>query len=269
MDAKFKPHKDFFRYIKREYARINYGASENRVEDYVLQRLLSAAYGCTAWLLTKQGAEWVFASLGVEEVAVHPGFKYYFHNGGTRKRIDDNMMKIWRRCPTAEVIVDRDGIEIAKRVVYTEGWKVPDDKLFVFTMRSYEKWLKMLPAQDFLRDNFSPLKYLAIFSGVAYRCGSQDGEVYWLSTEQVQSEAKESGNCCGCDIDFPCIDNYSGLGSLCNKCYTENFGDSETLTLCTRHECKEHGCCNHITQSRAAEDKLELDKLPIKWSNYG
>ena len=266
MNPNFKPPKEFFRCLKDEYSRKNYGSSGYKIEDYIQEKLLSAAYGATAWIKSKAGAHWVFKIFGVQEVDLHPGFNYLYFNPQKRerRRLDPNKIRCFRRIDREQPDVPIEAIETAKRVVFTEGWKLPDDITFTLAYTSYRYWLKSSPGTYWAKELFSPIKYLDVYDGITYRCVSATGEVYWFSDQEVVSEPRSETHCECCQELRPCTDDYTGLGNLCNRCYSDSFGDEETLAYCNRHECRAYDCPNYIYKV----DKHK-ERAPELWKAHG
>ena len=271
MNPKFKPPKEFFNYLKSEYSRSHYGYTGYRIEPYIFEKLLCAAYGITAWILSKGGAEWIFKIVGVKEIPTHHGYKYYFRstNSSERRLIDRNKIRIFKKISDTTGDVGVEALEMAKRVVFAEGWKLPEDKTFMFIFGTYREWVKRTAGKQWIRERFSPIKYLEIFGEIAYRCGSYTGEVFWVSKDQVVSEPNEENPCECCDCSYPCVENYTGLGSICNRCYAENLVENEVLEMCNRHECKDHECHNYLSDDRMIETSNEIEEFPIQWRDHG
>jgi len=269
MDAKFKPSKLYFRHVKDAYSLRKYGSSGFRVEDYTLKKLLSAAYGATAWARSKQGVEWAFEIVGIEKQFAHDGFNYFVLNGdGERKSspIPDNKgLTIYRVVDRGEPDAPQSAIDAAKRVVYVEGWELPDDSFFNFTIGCYKTWFRKNNGIAWLSEFVEPVKMVSEFHKTAYRYDS-NGKIYWFPDDDVYTSPGESVTCEGCDMDMPCTDNYSGLGTLCVRCYAENFADEEVLKACTREECKDSGCPNYM--SRPTFERLSRDSVTKK-GKYG
>jgi hypothetical protein len=268
MESKFKPDKGFFKYVLEQYSRKHYGSTGFKVEDYIREHLLFSAYGLTAWLRSRAGAEWSFSLLGIEEVSPHDGFNYYFQppQGGRQALEHSDSMKIFRRIPEGRVDLPPDAVDIAKRVVFTEGWKIPPDNAVRFVFDCYKRWLKTANGFDWISSILEPLKHVSGLGGIAYKYVGRDGQAYWFSDSQIVSDAKELQNCINCEMSFPCTDDYSGLGRLCVRCYGEHFCDPEILKFCTRHECKNHGCTFCLSYQKYEELCIDVDALPIRYT---
>ncbi len=275
MNAKFKPDKKYFRHVKDTYSLRKYGSSGFRVEDYTLKKLLSAAYGATAWVMSKPGVEWAFEIIGIEKQFAQDGFNYFVIDNRDREGspIPDNRgLSIYRVVSRGESDAPPSAIETAKRVVYVEKWDLPEDRFFDFALGCYKTWFRKNNGIAWLSEFVEPVKMVSKFHKTAYKYDS-NGKIYWFSEDDVYSSPGDLTPCEGCDMDMPCTDNYSGLGTLCVRCYAENFADEEVLKACTREECRDMGCPNYMTRetfkrlSRNSEKQRDAYELePREWS---
>lgn len=269
MNTNYKPPKAFFTHLKQEYARINYGSSGFKLEDYIIEQLLAASYGMTAWVLTRDGAQWIFEALGLEEIDLHPGFDYYYKDPNSqRQKIPHINLRIFRRCEPSIPEITAEALNIAKRVVYTEGWKLPEDSTFRLSFCTFRNWLKATDGYVWAKSRYQPLQYIEIYTPIAYRVKGDTGEAAWLDDEHVISDAKSLEVCECCDLSFPCLENYSGFGRLCNRCYADNLAEPQALQLCNRHECKEYDCQNYISDDRLTQIEASPSKLQ-PWRAHG
>jgi hypothetical protein len=268
MDPKFKPSKTFFRYLKSEYSLSQSGYTTGDLPEDIQNSLLISAYGATAWIRSKKGAEWVFKIVGVEEIPPHNAYKYYYNPPhGEKRRIDtDHRLRIFRRVKDVAADIYRSALDIAKRVIYTEGWKVPSDDMIKFVLTTYRSWLRSSSGFDWAKSVFKSVMHVYVMDGIAYRCTSVSGEVYWMGQEHIVTEEDALQSCESCDMDFPCTDQYTGLGRLCNRCYAESFAEEEILAFCNRHECKNYNCENYLTDDALENVTREIKQLPIQWS---
>jgi hypothetical protein len=271
MHPKFKPNKAFFKYLKDEYSKAKHGYAGVSISDTSMQHLLNAAYGWTAWFRSKEGAKILFRIIGIRDMPPHDGFLYYYvPPHGVRQRIDTSHgLRIFKKVPGEIVDHKLSWMDIAKRVVYTEGWKVPPDDAFNFVYRSYRVWLRLSPGIEWCKSSYKPIMHTYALDGLAYKATSVKGETYWFNKTYVESEPKEQETCEACDYDFPCTDEYTGLGRLCNRCYAENFADSHCLSQCNRPECEDYACHNYLEDKKFYETAAEIDKLPIKYTAAG
>lgn len=268
MNPKYKPSKTFFKYLKQEYALSRNGFSEADIEERVQNRLLMSAYGATAWVRTKKGAEWTFKIIGVEEVDPHPGFMYYYMPPhGEKRRVDsDHGLRIFRRVHEKPVDIYHSALDIAKKVIYTEGWEVPDEEIIKFVFNIYRTWLRTPAGFEWIKSVFRPVMNVYALGGIAYKCTSVHGETYWMGRDAILPDPNQFLTCDSCDMSFPCTGNYSSIGRICNRCYAENFAEVDVLELCSRHECKNINCENHISEEKIEGVRREMESLPIKWS---
>ncbi|MHC4647265.1 MAG: hypothetical protein ACYTBJ_17380 [Planctomycetota bacterium] len=267
MDPKFKPDKGFFKTLMNEYSRRTYGSTGFRIEDHIRSDLLAAAYGLTAWLKSKKGAGWCFSIVGVEEIRTHVGFNYFFvDTGDNRRKVLARKVRIFRKIIQETPDLPREGLDIAKRVVYTEGWKLPNDTIFGTTFRAYRSWLKTGSGYDWLSSIFDAVKHISIFGDLAYKVLGDSGEPYWFDSKQIVSSPKPLEVCMNCEIEHPCVDNYSGLGKLCIRCYSEGFAESEMLNCCNRHECQEYRCSHFIGDEKYDSMCEDMNRYPVKFT---
>lgn len=254
MELRFKPEKGFFRYLKKEYIYSRYGNANIPLSDESQSNLLCAAYGVTAWIRSKPGASWCFTLCGVEEVDSHYGFVYYYTptHGGKRRIVedDDHGLRIFRQTSPKPVEILKSSIDIAKKVVYTEGWNLPPEDMIKAAVSAYRAWIQTETGFEWIKSVFRPIMEVNVHDGISYRCTSVNGEVYWFGGDLVSAEPKPSTSCINCDLPYPCTTNLKGIGNLCNRCYGENFGEIDVLMLCNRHECAEICCENYITNSK-------------------
>lgn len=267
MDTKFKPPKAFFSYLVKEYSRRHYGHTGFKIEDYIQERLLSASYGLTAWIRSKEGVDWLFCLLGVDEVDAHDGFNYFFkpEEGPERPILNDKLLTIYRRVPSLTPDLPLSGIDIAKRVVFSEGWKLPSDDDIRFVFSTYRLWLKTVDGMDWVCSIFEPLKHMSLFDGRAYKYVAETGEKYWFDDNMIVTKPKHLEICINCEMALPCTDNYSGLGILCMRCYSEHFADEKLLKYCNRKECKNFGCSNYVNHETYEKVLSEIVQLPIRY----
>jgi len=228
MHGKFKPDRGFFRYVRNQYPQEHFG---NDPTDEIIEKLLLAAYGLTAWIRSRCGAEWTFSLMGIEEVIAHDGYTYWYVPQRERRKLIDttNGFRVFRRIPPVPVTLDNDALLVAKRVVFTEGWTVPRDDMVKFVFACYARWLKTKHAHDWLCSTFDPIKYVSSFGSIAYKCISHTGDTFWFDERSVITEAKGLETCTCCEMSYPCTDSYSGLGVLCVRCYSEHFSEPELL----------------------------------------
>lgn len=270
MQEKFKPNKHFFKFLKAEYSRRKYGHTTSEILPSVQEKLLCAAYGVTAWLFTKNGARWLFALMGMEEVEPHHAFVYYYNLNHEKKKLDNQgSLRIFRKSPKERAGIPRVGIDIAKRVVYSEGWKLPEDAVFEFVFEQYRAWLWDTHGQLWLKDNFTAIRFIDNHQGIAYRFETKEGQTYWFEEGQIISEPHTSKDCECCEYEFPCCDNYTGMGRLCNRCYAEHFAEPDVLHGCNRHECYLIECHNYLTDKQYVDLVEGFKQLPAQWSVHG
>lgn len=268
MNQRFKPSKKFFRYAADEYCRKNYGHSGFKIEDYIREKLLTASYGLTAWIRSKPGANWAFQIVGVEETIPHDGYNYFFcPPQGDRRRINDTKkMRVFRKIPVSSPDLSLEAIDISKRVIFTEGWRLPSDDIIRLIFSYYRSWLKTGDGLEWLSCVFDPIKYVLAFNNTAYKYVNDKGQVYWFDDKTIISDAKLLETCICCEMSLPCTDNYSGLGTLCVRCYAENFADTEVLKQCNRDECKFYGCSNFLSHDKFDEISASVSNLPVKYT---
>lgn len=270
MDDRYKPPKSYIKRFRSEYSRRHYGYSDYKIEPYVFEKILASGYGIMAYISSKVGADWVFALLGLEEIDAHPGFKYVFQgpNGAGRKTIEKHNLRIFRMHKRGEPDTPQEAIDVSKRVIFSEGWKVPEDRVVSMGLSVLRLWLQSEQGHEWAQQRYRSFYYTTKQGGLTYRAESQDGTTYWLSDSEVSAEVLDLETCDSCQELFPCTDSYTGLGTLCNRCYSENFGDSEQLATCNRHECENHSCQNFIRDEALAGVADKVGDPPIKWRNY-
>lgn len=257
MENRFKPPKPFFKYLKSEYTCSRYGNGNIPLSDESQSNLLCAAYGVTAWIRSKQGADWCFKICGIEEVEPHYGFTYYYvpPHGDKRRISEDHGLRIFRRTKMTPVEILKSSIDIATRVVYVEGWKVPQEDMIKAAVSAYRSWIQTETGFSWIKSVFKPIMQVDVHNGISYRCTSVSGEVYWIGDDNIEADPNQSSMCINCDMTYPCTTNLKGIGDLCNRCYGENFGEMDVLILCNRHECANICCENYISELKL-EDML-------------
>lgn len=251
MDPRFKPPKPFFKYLKMEYSKIRYGNGAIQLSQELQSNLLCAAYGVTAWIRTKRGAKWCFTICGIEEAEPHYAFDYYYvpPQGEKRKLDQGQCIKIFRQVKRRPAEILKSGIDIAKKVVYTEGWELPPEDMIKAALSAYREWIQRDTGFEWIKSVFRPIMETDVHDGIAYKIEYND-QAYWLSQDNLVSKPKQSRVCINCDLPYPCTTNLKGIGSLCNRCYGENFGEIDVLTLCNRHECAEIACENYMSDGK-------------------
>lgn len=257
MDSRFKPPKLFFKYLKSEYAYSKYGSKSISMSSEMQNNLLCAAYGVTAWIRTKRGASWCFRLCGVEEIDMHHGFEYYYipPHGSKRKLSDDHSLRIFRSTKKGHMEIYKSAIDIAKKVVYTEGWELPPEEMIKAAISAYRTWIMTENGFVWIKSVFRPIMEIDVHGGLVYKCTSVNKETFWLGEDYIESKPKHSVMCINCDLSYPCTTNLKGIGNLCNRCYGENFGEIDILTFCNRKECAEICCENYLSDSKL-EDVL-------------
>jgi hypothetical protein len=257
VESRFKPPKPFFKYLKTEYVYSRYGNGNIPLSDESQSNLLCAAYGVTAWIKTNKGASWCFQLFGIEELEPHYGFVYYYipPHGEKRKLSEDHGLRIFRQTKAKPVEILKSSIDIAKKVVYTEGWRVPPEDMIKAAISAYRTWIQTELGFEWVKSVFRPIMEVNVHDGISYRCTSVNGEVYWLGCNHVKAEQKPTSMCINCDLTYPCTTDLKGIGNLCNRCYGENFGEMDVLMLCNRHECAEI-CCENYMSNGKLEDML-------------
>lgn len=267
MNPKFKPSKIFFRYLKKEYSYTTYGYN-SKMSEKVLNELLASAYGFTAWLFTKNGARWVFKLYGVEELTPHFAFNYWYTAAdNTKHRFDPEKMVIFSSDGPQKADILKEAQDITKKVIYAEGWKVPEARVVHKVISLYRDWLKTDGGKAWAKDSFACLQNIFRFGGLTYKYAKGEGNIYWAGGNRVSIVANEFKPCDGCDLHTPCVDEYTGLGALCNRCYAENFADKETLGACCRFECKLEDCNHYLTHVKFNSVLSEVENLPIQWGS--
>jgi len=276
MDGKFKPNKSYFRHVKDAYALRKYGSTGFRIEDYTLEKLLSSSYGMTAWVKSTQGVEWAFEIIGIEKQLAQDGFNYSVLDGsddGRSSPIPDNDgLTIYRVVEKREPRIPPSAIDVSKRVIYLEGWDLPEDHFIEFVGNCYKTWFRKSRGIEWLSTFVEPVRMVSEFHKTAYKYDSR-GKIYWFSEDEIYSSSGELKTCEGCDMEMPCTDNHSGVGNLCTRCYGENFADEEVLRSCTREECKDSGCPNYMTRetferllTKSKEENKRYELQPREWS---
>ena len=268
MNPKFKPDKALFRYLKTEYAKEVHGYSTFNFTDVTLDRLLKTAYAITAFLKTKHGAEAIFSMAGVEEVEPHPGFDYQHEKTGRIVQERENL-RIFRRITKERVELSRSALDTVRRVLYAESWSCPEEEFITKVFRHYRNWFGTGMGQSWAFNNYKALDVIRNSNGVVYRYETDDNRIYWFDDRDIVPIARPEDHCINCDTSYPCCDNFSGMGVMCNRCYSEHFADAEVLKSCTRHECKAIGCHNYMTERQFYDIVENPHNMPIKWTACG
>lgn len=258
MDSRFKPPKLFFKYLKSEYSYMRYRSSSIKLSNELQNGLLCAAYGATAWLRTKRGARWCFTICGIEEAEPHHAFNYYYvPPHGEKRRIDEtHSITIFRRVKEKPAETLKTAVDIAKKVVYTEGWELPPEDMIKAALSAYREWIQKEDGHMWIKSVFRPIMEVSVHNGLAYKIGphmgvdSGNNDTFWLGQDHVVTKPKQSLTCINCDMSYPCTTNLKGIGDLCNRCYGENFGEIDVLTLCNRHECAWIACENYMSDGK-------------------
>lgn len=270
MQDKFKPDQSYFNFAKAEYSRKIHGYPNGQILQSTQEKMLCAAYGVTAWLFTKNGAKWVFSLFDVEEGDPHYAFVYHYVVDGEGKPLDKNgALRVFYKYTHEKVGIPKEAIDTAKKVVIAEGWPVPENEVFEFILDKYRTWIRITQGKSWAASNFTAIRYLQGSNGVAYRFETKEGQVYWFDTKQIAAEPQTVRACDCCEYEFPCCDNYTGMGNLCNRCYAEHFAEPEVLKACNRHECENYQCHNYLNDRQLNRVFEEVGQMPIQWSVNG
>ena len=266
MNPKFKPSKAFFKYLKGEYAYAVHGY-RTTLSDTTLADLLASAYGITAWIHTKTGVRWLFNLYGIEELSPHFAYQYLRVEPtlGTKSIIPASEITIFATTGVKSTDLLKSTFDIAKKVIYAEGWKIPEERVLKRALGSYRDWLQTTEGKNWAKDEFAPIYNIIRFGGTTYKLKKQAGNILWTGGNQVQIQTEEYKWCEGCDLNYPCTDEYTNLGVLCNRCYAENFADPETLGACCRFECKIEECGHYLSHFKYKSLVEEIRTLPIQW----
>lgn len=266
MNPKFKPSKPFFRYLKTEYAKEVHGYQSYNFSDEMQEKLLKTAYALTAYFKSKKGAKIVFATAGVEEVKPHHGFDYR-HDKTKRLVPDTKNLRIFRKVTKERTEFPKTDLEIIRKVFYSENWTYPLEDFIMRVFRHYRNWFSTGLGQTWIYDNYKAIEYLKYSNGIGYRYQTDDGRVYWFDDSEIIPESKPLDYCINCDSEYPCTDHYTGMGTLCNRCFSEHFADPESLKSCNRHECRHYGCHNYLTEMQFYELVENPHNMPVRWAN--
>ncbi len=158
---------------------------------------------------------------------------------------------------------------MSRKVVYATGYELPGETMFTMAYSAFRSWLKTSDGNFWAKETYAAHRHTRSLGGVSYRAESQDGRVYWLGKSEIVFEPEGLDTCESCQELFPCTDNYTSLGTLCVRCFSENFGTADILSLCARHECEQHSCIHHMSREKFRKLAAELDSSPLKWRTYG